>query len=140
MNTEGEVIRSQMAALRGAIGHDVEHTVAGLRTMVDWRHFVRHHPWACVGAAALAGFVLIPSKPKIVLQADDHTVARFGRGRGFHAQSSTGGKGAVEAIARMAGQFALRAATAYVTRRISESFAGGGRDAGVTPDRFERER
>jgi hypothetical protein len=126
MNAEEEELRHQMAALRGSLGNDLEHTVAGLREMVDWRQLVRHHPWACLGAAAIAGFAVIPSKATFVVKADASSISNLARGQGLHVEGASPGSGAVGTIARMVGQMAVRAATAYVTRRISASLAGAG--------------
>jgi len=125
MNAEGEDLRLQMAALRGTLGSDLEHTVAGLREMADWRQLVRRHPWACLGAAALAGFTVIPSKTTFVVKADSGSVADLARGRGVQVEGAGASPGAVGAIARIAGQMAVRAATAYITRRITASLTGG---------------
>ena len=125
MNAEGEELQSKMSALRGSLGNDLEHTVAGLREMVDWRQLVRHHPWACLGAAALAGFAVVPSKSMIVVKADAGSISDLARGRGLHLVRSGASSGAVGTIARMVGQMAFRAATAYLTRRITASLAGG---------------
>jgi hypothetical protein len=32
----------------------------------DWRYYVRNYPLTCLGAAVLAGYFLIPAKPRIV--------------------------------------------------------------------------
>jgi hypothetical protein len=124
MTTEGEELRSQMAVLRASLGHELQHTVSGLRTMVDWREFVRRHPWACLGAAALAGFAMIPTKSTVVVQADANSIANFARGKALRVNTTPKRTTTVESLARVAGQMAIRAATAYVTRRITESLSG----------------
>jgi len=126
MDIEGEELRIQMAALRGSLGNELEHTVAGLREMVDWRQLIRHHPWACLGAAALAGFAVIPTKSTFVVRAEAGSGADAARGRVVQLTGAGASSSAVGTIARMAGQMAVRAATAYLTRRITATLAGAG--------------
>jgi hypothetical protein len=58
-------VRLRMEELRGALGHNLQETVENARTLLDWRYYVKAHPWVCVGAAAAAGFLMVPRRPKM---------------------------------------------------------------------------
>jgi hypothetical protein len=49
-----------MQDVRRDVGEDVRGIVETAKTLSDWRYYVKNHPWACVGAALAAGFVLAP--------------------------------------------------------------------------------
>jgi hypothetical protein len=51
-----------MEELRRDLGRNVEQTVENAREMLDWRHYVSTHPWLCLTAAAVAGFLLVPRR------------------------------------------------------------------------------
>ena len=69
-----EEIQAQMRQMRCELGEDVEGLVENASVMSDWRYYVRSYPWACLGVAAAAGFLLVPSRP-VVLQQDPGAVA-----------------------------------------------------------------
>jgi hypothetical protein len=62
MNEEpsADILRLRMEQLRSELGQNMEETVENARTLMDWRYHVRMHPWIAVGAAAAAGFLLVP--------------------------------------------------------------------------------
>ncbi len=63
-NHDSEQIRVQMARIRSELSDDVGEVVEQARELTDWHLFVRRHPWWCVGAAAAAGFMVVPSQSK----------------------------------------------------------------------------
>src|SRR5690348_14445396 len=53
-------LRLQLAAVRASLAREARAVVSDARTLTDWRHHYRLHPWLfCAGAAAI-GFVLAP--------------------------------------------------------------------------------
>ena len=57
-----EEIQRQMRQVRVELGDDVQELVASAQVMTDWHSYVRAYPWVCVGAAALAGYFIVPTK------------------------------------------------------------------------------
>ena len=55
-------IQRQMAALRSALAHDVSGSIDSAKLLADWRYHFRKHPALFCGAAALAGYLLVPSR------------------------------------------------------------------------------
>ena len=60
----GDEIRERMAIIRLRIDEQSDEVVAQVNALSDWRSYVRRHPWVSVGAAAVLGYVLVPSKAK----------------------------------------------------------------------------
>jgi hypothetical protein len=59
---EAQDILRQMAAIRHELNENVEEVVQNAKELVDWRNFVRAHPWLTVSAAAAVGFLLVPRR------------------------------------------------------------------------------
>ena len=60
----GDEIRERMAMIRLRIDEQSDEVVAQVNALSDWRSYVRRYPWAAVGAAAVLGYVLVPSRAK----------------------------------------------------------------------------
>jgi hypothetical protein len=59
-------IQQQMRQVRRELGEDVDEIVENARILADWKHYVRTYPWVCLGVAAAAGFIIVPSRTHIV--------------------------------------------------------------------------
>jgi hypothetical protein len=57
-----EHIRREMAEARAALAHDARAVAWDARTLADWRHHFRAHPWLFCGGAAALGFLLVPRR------------------------------------------------------------------------------
>jgi len=67
-----QAIREEMAAIRRELRNDVDEIVEDTREMVDWRYYVREHPWACMAAVAALGYLVVPPRIETVTpDADD---------------------------------------------------------------------
>ena len=64
--SEADDIQRQMREVRAELRDDVKDLMTSAHNMGDWTRYVRAYPWLCVGLAAAAGFVLVPSRPLIV--------------------------------------------------------------------------
>jgi hypothetical protein len=64
--TEADEIQRCMREVRAELREDVKELVVNAREMADWTIYVRAYPWLCVGAAAAAGFLIIPSRSQII--------------------------------------------------------------------------
>ena len=61
-----EQVREEMRQIRSNLDDEVATFVKSTRGMLDWRSYVAHSPWLCLGAAALAAYLVVPSKAKVV--------------------------------------------------------------------------
>ncbi len=71
---DAEAVRRRMEQLRAELGHNVHETIQTARTMLDWRYYVRKHPWACMVAAAASGFLIVPRARQFVQPDPDALV------------------------------------------------------------------
>jgi hypothetical protein len=53
-------VQRRMRAIRGNLVAHADEAVKKARTKLDWRHYVVNYPWATLGAAMAAGYVLAP--------------------------------------------------------------------------------
>jgi len=61
-----EQVRAEMRQIRSNLDEEVSTFVESTRVLFDWRSYVRHAPWLCLGAAALAAYFVVPGKAKVV--------------------------------------------------------------------------
>lgn len=61
-----EQIREEMSQVRRDMSLSYGVAVENARDMADWRYYVRNYPWACVGAAAALGYLVVPNRVEIV--------------------------------------------------------------------------
>lgn len=126
----GEEIQQQMRQVRRELGEDVQEIVENARTMTDWRHYVRTYPWVCLGAAAFAGYLIVPSRQRIAAP-DPQAIAEALKNHKVVVQSAPA---KAEAKATMRGQIvgmvtgALFQAGAaalkqYAARQLAEALA-----------------
>ncbi len=120
-----EVIE-RMAALRRELTHDVEHVTESAKAMTDWTFYVRRFPWAAVGIAAAAGYLLVPRKKTTVTPTAEQLEALV-KNKEFVAAATEQLKppqsllkGLAATLAAMAG----RAALSYLTEQIRAKAAG----------------
>ena len=57
-----ERIRERMESVRSELDHDVDGVVRSAKRMIDWRVYVHKYPWACLGAAAAIGYLIVPRR------------------------------------------------------------------------------
>ena len=61
--------------MRRELDTDVEHVAESAKAMTDWTFYVRRFPWAAVGLAAAAGFLLVPRKKTTVAPTAEQLAA-----------------------------------------------------------------
>ncbi|MBL8849923.1 MAG: hypothetical protein JNG89_09570 [Planctomycetaceae bacterium] len=60
-------IRLAMQLTRERASAEIAEVVAGARELTDWRHYPRRFPWLTLGAAAMAGFAVIPRRAEPIV-------------------------------------------------------------------------
>ena len=118
--SRAEEIRASMQQIRCNLDHDWTAMIQNARTMVDWRHYVKSHPWACVAAAAAVGFMLAPSRWGRSRLAADAKDSAAGRNRQDIAGPRREGGFAAKLFGILIAAVA-RSATVYLAGRIERS-------------------
>lgn len=72
LSTQSDVdqIRRRMAQIRCDLHEDMQEVVSGAEVAFDWRHYVRQYPWIAIGAATAVGYLVVPKRRKVVVEAD----------------------------------------------------------------------
>ena len=60
----GDAVRERMQELPCETDEDVEDVSASADATVDWKHYVKAHPWVCFGAAVALGFLIVPKRSR----------------------------------------------------------------------------
>jgi ElaB/YqjD/DUF883 family membrane-anchored ribosome-binding protein len=77
-----EELRRQMRTIRREMGEDLEEIVGQAERLLDWRYYVRQHPWKLVGVAACLGcFVAWRLSKRTPIQAKPLQHAQILQGR-----------------------------------------------------------
>ena len=123
-----EAICRRMAELRREITGDVHQVRRDARVMTDWTFYVRRFPWAMVGLAAVAGFMLIPRK-KQVISPDQEALAEMVRKRQLrldvdHKQEK---QGMLKTLLMMAATWVAKTAAGYMSERVRTAAIQNGR-------------
>jgi hypothetical protein len=98
----------QMAAARAALSRDAQSAVSDARTLADWKHHFRAHPWLFCGSAAAIGFLLVPERRPAPVPVS---------GQPSEADLSPREAGVIATLAAAAATFAARQALNYAIRR-----------------------
>ncbi len=107
-------VPARMQQLRCDIDGGMEDVAASARSMVDWKHHVKTHPWACLGAAVTLGFLIVPKRSKTI-RPDVATLAELAKtGHLVVAPAPSAARGVIEAIVVAAANVALRKGVAYL--------------------------
>ena len=130
VNDDANVIRHEMANVRGALDENVDELVEGARNLTNWRYYVKAAPWGAVGAAAALGFMIVPKRVEIV-QPNADEIAKLAKRHQIvveHAAKSEARRsGPAQMVLTMIANAALRAATAYASQEAGKLF---GKQAG----------
>jgi hypothetical protein len=126
--SRAEEIRASMQQIRCNLDHDWTAMIQNARTMVDWRHYVKSHPWACVAAAAAVGFMLVPGRAGRSRAAAGAKDSAAGHVRQAIAGTSPRESGLVANLLGVLIAAVARSATVYLAGRV-ERLVGTPRDA-----------
>ena len=109
-----DIVRERMQQLRHEIDGGMEEVSASARTMVDWKHYVKTHPWVCLGAAVALGFLIVPKRSRTT-RADVATLTELTRtGQVVVKPVPTITAGVIDAILATVANIAIQRGTAYL--------------------------
>lgn len=123
---------SRMEVLRSRLDDDARAAQQSVQEMTDWRLLVRRNPLATITAAAIAGYLLVPKRaPRQKLTAEQIKQLSSAKTVIISQEASTK-PGLIGAFAAIAGAALTRAATSYVTEKVSQ-FTAQRRNENRTP-------
>ena len=128
----GDTVRERMQQLRCEIDEDVEDVSASARTMLDWKHYVKAHPWMCFGAAVALGFLIVPKRSRATRPAAATVAESATTGQVVVRSSADDHGGSDRCAIGCRANIAIRKATAYLGQSAGRS-TGNNRSARGEP-------
>lgn len=121
-----------MSRVRHEARNDAADMRQSMNTLFDWRYYVKRHPWACAGAAAAVGAMLVPRAAK-PFPLDPKTLASELKAHGINAIRADGDErpspGFVQGLIGLAMPLAFRAgmslAASYFQHRSAPAIPAG---------------
>jgi len=116
-----EQLREEMRRLRSHMDADVDSFVENTRVLLDWHSYFRSAPWLCLGGAALAGYLIIPSKVRSITVDLEHLaqVAKHRQvvvtDRGVQAKETVG-----SSLGKVAAGILWKAALALAMQQLNQ--------------------
>lgn len=119
MTDPAENITERMQHVRKNVGEDVKGIVENARTLTDWRYYVRHHPWLCVGGALALGFLVVPKRKQVVTGDAKELLELLRNGSVRLAPNGVAAnRGLVMTLLATAAPAVLRGAVALATQKL----------------------
>jgi len=125
-------IQLEMQQVRAELRNDVREMVSNAQDMVDaawvltqWQTYVRRYPWACAAAAAAAGYLVVPSRPKI-LRPDTESLMELAKQKKLVVQMNTPATpqpSMVKSLIGMAAGTALQFGMAFASKHLNQFLA-----------------
>ena len=135
----GDKVRERMQQLRCEIDEDVEDVSASARTMLDWKHYVKTHPWLCFGAAVALGILIVPKRARATPATAATVVEPAATGHVVVKSVPTITAGVIDAILATVANIAIQKATAYLGQSagrllgITDQHEASHHDSNCTP-------
>lgn len=109
-----ESVQARMQQLRCEIDGDMEDVAASARRMVDWKRYVKTHPWLYLGTAVALGFLIVPKRSRAI-RPDLATLTELSRtGHLVFTPAPAAAQGWINALLAAVAKIAFRKATAYL--------------------------
>lgn len=116
-------LRQEMRTIRRELGNDVEVLVGHAERLMDWRYYLQRFPWACVGAATLIGYFIVPQRI-VTLPTDEHTLSRLAERLPIRTKPPEPKKQTLLSwLISMGAGMALKAATGYLSQQFNKVVA-----------------
>jgi hypothetical protein len=125
--SEADDIQRQMREVRAELRDDVKDLMNSTQDLRDWTRYVRAYPWLCVGLAAAAGYVLVPSRPMIV-HPDPESLFKLAKEHKLVMKPEDGAVekrkgGLVSKLVSVAMAAALQGGMRIVTQQLTEAMS-----------------
>jgi len=123
-NSEADDLQRCMREVRAELREDVQEFVVNAREMTDWTTYVRAYPWLCLGAAAAAGYFLIPQRAHIIKPDAEGLMELARRNKLVVKMDDAGPKkkqGFLSGLIGMAASTVLQGGIAIATKQLSQA-------------------
>jgi len=117
--TTADEIQREMRQIRVELRDNVQEIVSSAREIVDWQSYVKAYPWACVGAAAFLGYLLVPSRTTVI-RPDPEALRELTKSREMLEQQVKPKKSLVGMLLGMAAASAAQAAMSVASHQVQQ--------------------
>lgn len=132
--SSAEQLREEMRQLRSHMDADVENFVENTRGLLDWHSYYAGAPWLFLGAAALAGYLLVPTKARHVTVSIDDLAALAKQRQVVVKENAGPAKGSAGSnLTRVVMGLLWKAALAVATQQLNQ-FLSSRPSSGPAPD------
>jgi hypothetical protein len=121
-NDQAPDVQHQMEEVRSHLKQSIEGVVEHMEALTDWKAVVQRHPWACLSAAAVLGYLAVPRRrPEVCTDVETlaKLVERCQPAGAAKAPQLTPG-GIAISLASMVGNSLLRAGALYAIDQIGQ--------------------
>jgi len=115
-----EQLREEMRRLRSHMDADVDSFVENTRDLFNWHSYFQKAPWLCLGAAAVTGYLLIPSKSKSVTVDLEKLIELAKHRQVTVTEQSAPAKGAGPTLGKMVLNLLWRTALYVATQQLNQ--------------------
>lgn len=118
---QADRLRQEMRTIRRELGGDVDEIVEHAERLMDWRYYVERFPWASVGGALVAGYLVVPGR-YVTLPTDERTLEKLAERIPLTMQKSAepAKTGLLAGLISVGTGFLMRAAMGYATQQFSK--------------------
>lgn len=117
--TQADEIQKEMRQIRVELKENVQEIVSSAREIVDWQSYVKAYPWFTVGAAALVGYLLVPSRTTIV-RPDPEALRELTKSRQMLEQQVKPKKSLMGMVVGMLAASAAQAAMSVASHQVQQ--------------------
>ena len=115
-----EQLREEMRRLRSHMDADVDSFVENTRDLFNWHSYFQKAPWLCLGAAAVTGYLLVPSKSKSVTVDLEKLIELAKHRQVTVTEQAAPAKGAGPTLGKMVLDLLWRTALAVATQQLNQ--------------------
>jgi hypothetical protein len=115
-----EQLREEMRRLRSHMDADVDSFVENTRDLFNWHSYFQKAPWLCLGAAAVTGYLLVPSKSKSVTVDLEKLIELAKHRQVTVTEQATPAKGAGPTLGKMVLDLLWRTALSVATQQLNQ--------------------
>ena len=117
--TQADEIQREMRQIRVELRDNVQEIVSSAREIVDWQSYVKAYPWLCVGAAAFAGYLVVPSRTTVI-RPDPEALRELTKSRQMLEQQVKPKKSLLGMVMGMVAASAAQAAMSVASHQVQQ--------------------
>lgn len=119
--SSAEQIQREMREVRADLRGNVQEIVQQAQGLTDWQEYVKAYPWLALGAAAVVGYLAVPSRPTII-QPDSKQLLELAKAQNLHLgiEKPAARPGIVGSLAGMAGSLVLQAGMSALSSYLAQ--------------------